>query len=99
MRRPRPSHWNVEISPRAWDQLGVVSGEVFRRMKRALEGVADALQQGTLQPEAGHQTLTTARHRVRYRTDAELRAVVLEEVRPEADLDELTSTGRRRRKG
>lgn len=100
MRRARTNGWTVEISARAWDQLGVVPSDTFRKVKRALENVAQALQDGVLQAASGKQQLTAAGFVARYRTDAALSAVVLDEVRrEESSGDELTSTGRRRRKG
>lgn len=100
MRRAKDNAWSVEIAPRAWDELGVVSGDAFRKLKRALDVVRDALQSGELKASSAKQFVTAAGYVARYRMDETLRTVVLEEVRPDdAAPDELTSTGRRRRKG
>lgn len=99
MRRARDNGWTVEISARAWEQLGVVPGDVFRKVKKALDGVASALQAGEQEPATGKQFVSAGGYIARYRTDSEQQAVVVEEVRrEESGSDELTSTGRRRRK-
>lgn len=86
MRTPREQPWKVEISSRAWQQLGVVPGEVFRDIKRALDDVARLAAAGALTPPApgsrlNHTlSLTVGQFAALYVMDAGKLTVRLEEV-------------------
>lgn len=92
----------MEIAPRAWEQLGVVPGDVFRNLQRELAAIASRLNDndsGVEAPEKG-PTLEAGAYQFHYEVDPENRRVLLQKVvrRAEDPSDELTSTGRRRRK-
>lgn len=86
MRTPREQPWTVEISSRAWQQLGVVPGEVFRDIKRGLDDVARLVAAGALTiPVPGSRlnhtlSLTVGKFAALYTMDAQARTVRLEEV-------------------
>ena len=100
MRTPREQPWKVEISSRAWQQLGVVPGEVFRDIKRALDDVARLAAAGALTPPApgsrlNHTlSLTVGQFAALYVMDPNALTVRLEEVTRRlgtSDLDADTS--------
>ncbi len=93
----------MEIAPRAWEQLGKVPGDVFWTLQRELAEIAARLSandSGVNRGEKG-STLEAGAYQVHYEVDPENRRVLLQKLvrRAEEDpSDELTSTGRRRRK-
>jgi len=99
--RKRTKYWEVEIAPRAWEQLGVVPGDVFRAIQRELTGIASRLNANDsgVNLVAKGSVFAAGEYQVHYGLAHEQRRVVLEKVgRPRSEPDELTSTGKRRRK-
>lgn len=103
MRKPHNQSWEVEIAPRAWEQLGIVPGDVFRAIQKELDAVARKLTAGSKDTEGFEEPVTTSHgpYSAQYVLMKDAQLVVLQRVfrsPVQADADDLTSTGKRKRK-